>query len=131
MTEDKAANAQSVLEGCGMIGPELPFGRRGRLVAERLYTAPITAGFGVRVAHEVTDEAFAAGRGEYVALCGCIFVPAPLAAPPGRPCPACLGVLAAAHPAAATPRQRVPGLLRRLVPVRQLQRATTGKDVTP
>jgi len=107
-------------------------------VGERLYTAPITAGFGVRVAHEVTDEAFAAGQGEYEALCGCVFIPAPLAAPPGRPCQECLDVLAAAHQAAALAGAHQPhrrghrrhGLLRRLVPMRQGQRTTTGKDIT-
>lgn len=103
-------------------------------MGERLYTAPITAGFGVRVAHEVTDEAFAASRSEYKALCGCVFIPAPLAAPPGRPCQECLDVLAAAHQAAALTgahrrRHRRHGLLRRLVPMRQGQRITTGKDI--
>lgn len=44
-------------------------------MGERLQTAPITARFGVRVAHEVTDEAFAAGRGEYEAVAGsCSFL---------------------------------------------------------
>ena len=107
-------------------------------VGERLYTAPITAGFGVRVTHEVTDEAFAADRGEYEALCGCVFIPAPLAAPPGRSCPACLDILAAARRAAALAGAHQPHrrrhhrhrLLRRLVPVRQGQRATTGQDIT-
>jgi hypothetical protein len=56
-------------------------------VVKRLCTSPITAQFGVQVAHEVTDEAFAAGRGEYEAVCGVMFVLAPLSAPPGRPCP--------------------------------------------
>lgn len=101
----------------------------------RLYTAPITAQLGVRVAHEVTDEAFAAGRGEYEAVCGCLFVAAPLVAPPGQPCLTCLGVLAATRRAAVTPRrshrrQRRGGLLRRLVSVGQRQRASVGKDVT-
>jgi hypothetical protein len=54
-------------------------------VAQRLYTTPITAQFSPRLVHEVTDEAFAAGRGEYQALCGCVFVPAALAASVGRP----------------------------------------------
>lgn len=117
-----------------MTSPELSYDMRIRPVAGRLSTAPITAQFGARVAHEVTDEAFATGRGKgnYEALCGCVFVPAPLVAPPGRPCPACLGVLAATQQAAAAPRrsrQRGDGLLRRLVAVRQLRRATTGKDV--
>ncbi|MGQ0719894.1 MAG: hypothetical protein ACT4NP_21745 [Pseudonocardiales bacterium] len=85
----------------------------------------------------MTDEAFAAGRGEYEALCGCVFVAAPLAAPAGRPCPACLGVLAATRRAAGLatahqphrPRQRRRGLLRRLLPVGRPHRATTGGDI--
>lgn len=104
-------------------------------MGERLCTAPITAGFGVGVAHEVTDDAFAAGGVEYEALCGCMFVPAPLVAPPGRPCPACLDVLAAAHRAVAASRRphrrrRRGGLLRRLVTVGQRQQASIGKDIT-
>lgn len=79
-----------------MTSAELPLDE-GWPVAGRLCTAPITAQFGTRVAHEVTDEAVAAARGEYEALCGCVFVAAPLAAPAGRPCPACLGVIAAAR----------------------------------
>lgn len=118
-----------------MTSPELPCDMRSRPVVERLYTTPITARSGVRVAHEVTDEAFAAGRGEYEALCGCVFVPAPLVAPPGRPCPACRGVLTTAHQAAAAPhrphkRRRGTGLLRRLVPVRQPHPARSGKETT-
>ncbi len=140
MTRDKAAKPGPLRgvdrEGCGMTSPELPRDMRGRPVGERLYTSPMTAGFGVRVAHEVTDEAFAAGRaagrGECEALCGVMFVPAPLVAPPGRPCPACLGILAAARRAAASsrrPGQRRVGLLRRLVPLRRGRRARTGKDI--
>ncbi len=99
-------------------------------VAQRLYTTPITAQFGARVAHEVTDEAFAAGRGEYQALCGCVFVPAALAAPVGRPCPACLGILSASRRAAAPrePHSRCRGLLRRLLSVYQPRRSGTGQD---
>jgi hypothetical protein len=115
-------------------GPELPCDVWGRSVGGRLWTSPITAQCGVPVAHEVTDEAFAAGRdGEYQALCGCLFVAAPMVAPPGRPCPECRDVLAAVRRAAAAPhrpRHRRVGLLRRLVPLSQRHRATTGKDIT-
>jgi hypothetical protein len=116
-----------------MTGPELPGGMRRRSGGGRWCTNPITAQFGVPVAHEVTDEAFAVGRGEYEAVCGVVFVPAPLVAPLGRPCPECLSVLAAARPAAGTPhrpRHRRVGLLQRLVPLSQRHRATTGKDST-
>jgi hypothetical protein len=113
--------------------PELPV-EEGKPVVGRLCTASITAQFGTQVAHEVTDEAFAASdRGEYEALCGAVFVAAPLVAPVGRPCPRCLSVLAAALRAATStgaPRQRRPprsrrrggGLLRRLMPARRTQR---------
>jgi hypothetical protein len=117
-----------------MTSPELPCDVRGRSVGGRWWTSPITAQFGVPVAHEVTDKAFAAGRdGEYRALCGCLFVAAPLVAAPGRPCPECLGVLAAVRRAAAAPhrpRHRRVGLWRRLVPLTQRHRTTTGKDIT-
>lgn len=103
-------------------------------LAERLYTLPITAQFGARVAHEVTDEAFAAGKGEYQALCGCVFVPAPMVAPTSRGCPACLGILSAsrraAPPAPQQRRGRGHGLFRRLLPVWQRRRAILGKDIT-
>jgi hypothetical protein len=134
MTGDKAANEELVLEGCGVTGPELRCDVRGRSVGGRWWTSPITAQFGVPVAHEVTDEAFAAGRGgEYRSLCGCLFVAAPLVAPPGQPCQECRGVLAAVRRVAAAPyrpRHRRVGLLRRLVPLSQRHRATTGKDIT-
>lgn len=41
--------------------------------------------------HIVTDETMLLGRytGHYVTLCGATVEAASLAAPPGRPCPAC------------------------------------------
>ncbi|MGH3755527.1 MAG: hypothetical protein ACRDRP_23100 [Pseudonocardiaceae bacterium] len=112
-------------------------GKPGRPVVERLYTTPMTAQFGVRAEHEVTDEAFAAGRaagrGEYEAVCGVVFVPVPMDAPPGPPCPVCLSVVEAARRAAAPPhrpRHRRGGLLRRLVPRAQRHQASTGNDTT-
>jgi hypothetical protein len=116
-----------------MTSPELPCNMRGRPVDELLCTSPITAGFGIRVEHEVTNEAFTASRGEYEALCGCVFLPAPLVAPPGRPCQACLDVRTAARRAAAARRRpchRRIGLLRRLVPLGKRQRTSTEKDIT-
>lgn len=97
--------------------------QRGAGVAERLYTTPITSQLvDQRLEHQVTDGAVAAGRNahRYQALCGQLFVAAPLVAPPGRPCPACAAILAAASRAAAPaaahqPRQRRRGLLRRLL----------------
>lgn len=90
-------------------------------VPRRLYTIPMTALLGARVEHEVTEDAFAAGqaagRGEFQALCGPVFIPAAMVAPPGRPCPECLDILAASHRATASrrARHRRPGLLRRLL----------------
>jgi hypothetical protein len=111
--------------------PEPPPDRRGRPVSEQLCTSPITAQFGARIEHKVTDDAFAASQGEYEAMCGCVFLPAPLTAPPGRPCPACLDILTAAHQTTArrSVRRRV-GLLQRLVPMRRPHRASTRKDTT-
>ncbi|MGH3869645.1 MAG: hypothetical protein ACRDQ4_26795 [Pseudonocardiaceae bacterium] len=105
-------------------------------VPQRLYTIPMTALLGTRLEHEVTDDAFAAGqaagRGEFQALCGPMFIPAAMVAPPGRPCPECLDILAASRRASASaaprrPRHRRPGLLRRLLLVCQQRRASTGR----
>jgi hypothetical protein len=111
--------------------PELPLNSRGQPVSERLCTSPITAQFGARIEHEVTDDAFAASQGEYEATCGCVFLPAPLTTPPGRPCQACLDILTAAHQTTAhrSIRHRV-RLRQRLMPMRRPHRAPTRKDTT-
>ncbi|MGH3569181.1 MAG: hypothetical protein ACRDRH_24790 [Pseudonocardia sp.] len=95
-------------------------GRQVVVMAEPRYTAPITAQFGDRLEHEVTDEdACAARRGEYPALCGVVFVAAPMIAEAGAPCPDCAAIIAS-HRAAAEaaarrrPRHRRRGLLWRL-----------------
>lgn len=102
-------------------------------VAKRLYTIPITDHFGARVAHDVTDEAFAAsraaGQGQYQALCGCVFIAAAMAAPVGRPCPDCLDILSASR-RPCRPRHRRDGLLRRLMLAYQPRRTTPGKHAT-
>ena len=80
-------------------------------------TTPITSQLvDQRLEHRVTDEAVAAGHGScrYLALCGQVFVAAPLAAPPGRPCPACATILVQACRPPAVPQRRQ-GLLRRLL----------------
>ncbi|MGH3692795.1 MAG: hypothetical protein ACRDRX_02120 [Pseudonocardiaceae bacterium] len=89
-------------------------------MAEGLYTTPITSQLvDQRLEHRVTDESLAAGRGShrYQALCGQSFVAAPLAAPPGRPCPACAAILGTTSRPAAVPqpRRRRHGLLWRLL----------------
>ncbi|MGH3772182.1 MAG: hypothetical protein ACRDRW_12430 [Pseudonocardiaceae bacterium] len=91
-------------------------------VPQRVYTIRMTALLGARLEHEVTEDAFAAGRtagrGEFQALCGPVFIPAAMVAPPGRPCPECLDILSASRQAARSrrARHRRPGLLRRLLP---------------
>ncbi len=89
---------------------------------QRLYTTPITSQFvDQRLEHRVTDEALAARHANrYQALCGDVFIAAPLIAPPGRQCPDCAALLATASRAAAPaaphqPRHRRHGLLRRLL----------------
>jgi hypothetical protein len=89
------------------------------LVAERLYTIPITCYFDRR-AHEVTDENIVAGRqtGHYEALCGYRIIAAAMAAPVGRPCPECTAVLVAARlptGPARRGRHRRPGWLWRIL----------------
>lgn len=73
-------------------------------VAERVYTTPLTSSAD-GLAHEITDEEFAAGRvlGEYVALCGARFCPNAGSEPPGRACPACVRQLLAARGLVAKP----------------------------
>jgi len=89
-------------------------------MAEPRYTTPITAQFGDRLEHEVTDEdACAARRGEYSALCGAVFVAAPMIAEAGASCPDCAAIIASRRAAAKTaagqrPRHRRRGLLWRL-----------------
>lgn len=100
-----------------------PGNQRGRQVvgmAEPRYTTPVTAQFGDRLEHEVTDEdACAARRGEYPALCGVVVVAAPMIAEAGAPCPDCAAIIASHRAAAETaagqrPRHRRRGLLWRL-----------------
>jgi hypothetical protein len=108
------------------------------LVAERLFTIPITCYFDRR-AHEVTDENIAAGRraGHYQALCGYRVIAAAMAAPVGRPCPDCVAVLVASRPPtgpARRGRHRRPGWLRRILHPSRVTgaggpvRAMTGAD---
>ncbi|MGH3816621.1 MAG: hypothetical protein ACRDRE_02450 [Pseudonocardiaceae bacterium] len=108
-------------------------------VPRRRYTIRMTARLGAQVEHEVTEDAFAAGRaagqGEYQALCGPVFTPTAMVAPPGPPCPECRDILAASRQATASttsrrPRHRRPGLLRRLLLGFQPRRTSTEKDTT-
>ncbi|OLT18595.1 hypothetical protein BJF78_00185 [Pseudonocardia sp. CNS-139] len=59
------------------------------------YTTPVTAQFGDRLAHEVSDRDVYErnDRGAMRALCGEWFVPAPMMSPVGKPCPACVSNL--------------------------------------
>ncbi|MGH3769593.1 MAG: hypothetical protein ACRDTX_31345, partial [Pseudonocardiaceae bacterium] len=87
-------------------------------MVERIFTTPITSELvDQRLEHRVTDEAIAAARSShrYQALCGQVFVAAPMAAPPGPLCPACAALLVTASRPAGVPepRRRRQGLLRR------------------
>jgi hypothetical protein len=59
----------------------------------RLFTIWVTAYY-PNVEHAVTDEEMAArnaeNRGEFRALCGAVFLPAPSTRPPGGRCPTCV-----------------------------------------
>ena len=97
------------------------------LVAERLFTIPITC-YIDRRAHEVTDENTAAGRrtGYYEALRGYRVIAAAMAAPVGRPCPECTAVLVASRPPtdpARHGRHRRPGWLWRIPRLRRVARS--------
>lgn len=95
-------------------------------------TIPVTAQLvEQRLEHRVTDAAAAASRqsDRYQALCGQRFIAAPLAAPPGLPCPDCSAVLAAVPRPATTPgrqHHRRHGLLRRLLPTMLVRRGAGG-----
>ena len=103
------------------------------LVAERLFTIPITCYFDRR-AHEVTDKNIAAGRrtGHYQALCGYRVVAAAMAAPVGRPCAECTAVVVASRlplGPARHGRHRRPGWLWRILhPGRVTGTPLTGTD---
>lgn len=67
-------------------------------IGERMFSIRVTA-FCPRVDHAVTDDEMAARtaecRGEYRAVCGAVFLPAPDVWAPGRFCPDCARVLRA------------------------------------
>lgn len=71
-------------------------------MAERMFTVPVTDVFD-GLAHELTDEAFAAEVGVYVALCGAEVWPAGGTARIGKACPACLQLLLDARGLAPEP----------------------------
>ncbi len=83
-------------------------------VTEPLYSTPITAQFGDRRMHEVTDDdACTARRGEYPALCGVMFIAAPMIVEAGAPCPDCAAILTARRAAADTAARQRPRHRRR------------------
>jgi hypothetical protein len=67
-------------------------------IGKRVFSIRVTA-FSPHVDHAVTDDEMAARsdecRGEYRAVCGAIFLPAPDVWAPGRFCPGCVRVLRA------------------------------------
>jgi hypothetical protein len=76
---------------------------------DRVFFIWVTAHY-PRVDHAVSDEEMGArdveSRGEYEALCGEVFLPAPDTVPPGRQCPGCVRFLCA-RATLATPGQRL------------------------
>lgn len=67
-------------------------------IGERMFSIRVTA-YCPRVDHAVTDDEMGArsveGRGEYRAVCGAVFLPAPDVWEPGRFCTECVRVLRA------------------------------------
>ncbi|GAA1254352.1 hypothetical protein GCM10009609_17160 [Pseudonocardia aurantiaca] len=56
----------------------------------RHWTTPLTDQFGDQLTHQVPDgPAAGTENGVLRAICGRLITPAPLAAPDGKPCPAC------------------------------------------
>lgn len=74
--------------------------------------------------HWIRDELPGGARssGRYRAVCGRLVIPAPLVAPPGRACPACVVVLDTSR----CPRRAHPGALTRLA--RLLVRSAAASD---
>jgi hypothetical protein len=66
-------------------------------------TTPITEQFGARLEHQVHDRHATrmALSGPTITICGATIVPAPMATPEGKPCPACTSTLRRAQ---GTPR---------------------------
>ncbi|WP_431879024.1 hypothetical protein [Amycolatopsis sacchari] len=60
-------------------------------MTDLMFTLPLTD-VGDGLAHEVTDEAFAAGQGQYRAVCGAVVCPAAATVPLGPECPDCARV---------------------------------------
>lgn len=94
-------------------------------------TIPVTAQLvEQQLEHRVTDAAAAASRqsDRYQAVCGQLFIAAPLAAPPGPPCPDCAAVMAAVSRTVTLPehqpRYRRHRLLRWLRPTELVRRDT-------
>ena len=85
----------------------------------RCYTTSVTEQFGAGLTHEVYDrDIVPMSGGPLRAACGRYITPAPLSAPIGRPCPACIAQLSGRWSArqeqtAIEPRDCTP-LLRRL-----------------
>src|SRR2546430_16120370 len=67
-------------------------------IVERVFSIRVTALY-PHVDHAVTDEEMVArdreSRGDYRAVCGAVFLPAPDTRAPGRFCPECVRVLRA------------------------------------
>lgn len=68
-------------------------------------TTLVTSQFGERAAHQVLDLHAGGGNGQLRTACGRWIVPAPMVAPPGTPCSACMA-LVPARPTGVTARGR-------------------------
>lgn len=90
-------------------------------VVKRTDTLPITCSLDGQ-AHDITDDNLTAGQhtGQYQAVCGHLVLAAALAAPIGRPCPACtaVSVTATTGPAHRSRHRRPRWLWRILHPSR-------------
>jgi hypothetical protein len=74
------------------------------------YTTLVTSQFGERVTHHVLDRHAFDVTDQLLTVCGRLIVPAPMVAPLGKPCPACVALVPGA---AARGRERRWRILRR------------------
>lgn len=78
------------------------------------YTTLVTSQFGERTAHQVLDWHAGDGTGLLRTVCGRLIVPAPMVAPIGKPCSACMALIPDQRPGdAARGRERRWWILRR------------------
>ena len=71
------------------------------------YTTLVTSQFGKRTAHQVLDWHAGDRTGLLRTVCGRLIVPAPMVAPVGKPCTACVALIPGRPPVGRERRWRI------------------------